>query len=242
MFVTDRIHGSAASSFVHYSILQKMATSNVKDDAFAATYSEPSNGVRSIYTISEHEPKNTTGAFAKLINGLYFYKVARSDELMRYTETDVRTIIRVILFVYVFSISPNESIIELINTGTFSRWIEEEDIDQIVCQELTLEIASYILDATLGENFSTVAKHSVALVFEEYMLRWRYFQTGYSVNAPSADDYIRVFRFVNVPLATYTPATRFVNTNTHDHRILLQGTVKSLDCDSDVRKTGRMLT
>ena len=215
---------------------ESRSSSDVTLRKTVATYSEQSNGVRSIYTISEYEPKIKTCKFAKLINGLYFYKVARSDELLRYTETDVRTIIRVILFTYVFSISPDESIIELINTGTFTDGVDKENLNSIVCQELTLEIANYILDATLGENFSSVAKHSVALVFEEYMTRWRYFQMGCSVSTPSADDYIRLFRFVNVPLVGYTPATKFINYNTHDHKILLQGTVKVLDYDSNAKK------
>jgi hypothetical protein len=192
------------------------------------SYLDPSNGVRLIYTISENEPTSTK-KFAKLVNGLYLYKVSRTDELLRYTETDMKKIVRVILFTYVFRISPNESIMDLINTGKFDSPINEEELDRITCQELTSEIANYVLDSTLGANFSTVAKFSVVSVMNEYMTKWRYFVVGCPVSAPSVDDYIRLFRFVNVPLAFYTPATKFINTNMTDHKIPLQGTTKELD-------------
>lgn len=182
-----------------------------------------SNGARLIYTISEKKPIDYDSC--QLTNGYYFSKEPRSDEKLRYTETDITSIIRVVLFTYVFNVSPYESLLDLVNNYDNDYVTIDEPK---IANELSLEIASTLLDKLFGHKFSTITKHSFVKIYNEYMTTWRYYLYGKTISIPSISDYLKLARFMNIPLSRYTNATTFINKNFNDHKIKLQGLVKML--------------
>lgn len=190
------------------------------------TQSLQSNGARLIYTLNDKPPKSHN-TYCLLNNGYYFMKEARSDEKLRYTESEIRSIVRTVTFMYVFDNGPIESILELINSGEeYTVRRAADQIDRL--NELDVNVMVELLDSLFGEGFSVVARHSVTHVYTEYMYDWRYYLYGKSVPMPSTNDFIRVSRFVNVPSCRYSSATDFINDNVTDRRVPLQNNEKIL--------------
>lgn len=161
-------------------------------------------------------------------------KEARSDEKLRYTESEIRSIVRTVTYMYVFDNGPIESILELINAGepyTARRTAE------LMNRPNELDVNSMIdlLDGLFGKGFSVVARHSFTHVYTEYMYDWRYYLYGQSVPMPSTYDFVRVSRFVNVPSCRYSSATDFINDNVTDRRVPLQNNEKFLDLSTRPR-------
>lgn len=197
------------------------------------TQSLQSNGARLIYTLGDRPP-TTHNTYCLLNNGYYFMKEARSDEKLRYTESEIRSIVRTVTYMYVFDNGPVESILELINAGepyTARRTAE------LMNRPNELDVNSMIdlLDRLFGNGFSVVARHSVTHVYTEYMYDWRYYLYGQSVPMPSTYDFVRVSRFVNVPSCRYSSATDFINDNVTDRRVPLQNNEKFLDLSTRPR-------
>lgn len=186
-------------------------------------YDIQSNKARFIYTISE-TPKND--AHVRLPNGFYFGKVTRSDEKLIYTEQDMTSVVRTVLFMHVFKLAPCESIRDLIYGARVTYPV---DSDITVHQpDLTIRRISDIVDSVLGERFCTVVSRPLVAVYSEYKYSWRYHTFGQRVALPSALDFVRLHRFVNAPRCELSAATRFVLCNFDDHKIPLQGRVKRL--------------
>lgn len=210
------------------------------------------NGVRGIYTLLPEQPFSYKPFnYARLRNGFYLMKVAKTDELVRYTYTEMGCIVRTVLFMYAFEHSPDCSMLELIHRE------EPYDFDEKTLQQrliqnrgpmpLDYDIASRLLDECFGENFSTVVAFQVKNVLNEYNRTWRYSVCGAPIHIPSNYDYVLLHRFVNVPLCMYTDSTLFVNTNLRDNKILLQSNPKRFDSlrlrtleEKYVRKSGNV--
>lgn len=192
-------------------------------------YNVQANSARFIYTISSTKPtinsKTENVPFCHLKNGYYFTKESRSDEKMRYTETDMENIVRTILFIYVFERSTESSLLEIINSGQV-----EYDLERPITFKnyLTLSIMSEILDMLLGDGFSFIVRRVLYKCFKEYNSNWSKYPYVDHIYLPSAVDYLKLARFVNAPLSRYTMPTRFILDNTHDFKVKLQNNVKIL--------------
>lgn len=185
------------------------------------------NGARLIYSLSRVPPVESSEVYCKLRrNGLYFAKIARSDEKLRYRENDIRSVIRCVLYGYVFGSWPCESLLELINESPAVPSMTP--IDRAEIKPLTLRIACDLLDWLFGVNFARVTRHSLLVVCEEYAHHWRYYAYGGHVKSPTVFDYVLLARFVNPTHDRYSEHILFVNNNTTDYRIPLQNSVKLL--------------
>lgn len=190
-----------------------------------ASHTEQSNNMRLIYTMFRDKPNTLC---CKLHNGFYLAKVSRSDDLLRFTETDMHSIVRSVLFMYAFEVSPRDSMLDMINTGQ-SMQIKIDDIEITRPKLLTARIIRYVLDTLFGKNFTMITRHAVSKVMLEYMREWRYFVVGTPIRVPSANDFIKIYRFANVVSPRYSDVTHFINTNLDDHKVFLQTAVKRLD-------------
>lgn len=158
-------------------------------------------------------------------NKFWFAKEARSDEKVRFTETELADMIRTILFMYVFNTQPNESLLDIINTGevTFPDGVDTE------MQQLTVKIADQLIDTLFGRNFAVIAKRALVKCLTEYETVWRNGPFNYvQIKAPSALDIQRLAQFVNVTSPHYSRPTQFINNNSSDNRIPLQNNYKHL--------------
>lgn len=198
-----------------------------------ASHTEQSNSVRLIYTMFRDKPNTLC---CKLHNGFYLAKVSRSDGLLRFTETDMHSIVRSVLFMHAFEVSTSDSMLDMINTGQ-SKQIKIDDIEITRPKPLTLRTARYVLDTLFGKNFTMITRHAVNKVMLEYMREWRYFVVGTPIRVPSANDFIKIYRFANVVSPCYSDVTAFINTNIDDHKVFLQTAVKRLDRLNEKRNT-----
>lgn len=186
-------------------------------------YDAQSNNARFIYTLSLRPKRDD---HVRMSNGFYFSKVTRSDEKLIYTERDMTSIVRTVLFMHVFRLAPCESVKEAIYGGRITYPV---DGDITVRQtDLTIGCMRDIVDSVLGERFCTVVSRPLVAVYSEYKYAWRYYGFGHRVALPSAVDIVRLYRFVNLPRCELSPATRFVLSNGDDHKVPLQGRVKRL--------------
>lgn len=192
-------------------------------------YNVQANSARFIYTISSTkptiDPKSENIPYCHLKNGFYFTKEPRSDEKMRYTETDMENIVRTILFIYVFEISTESSLLEIITSGQV-----EYKLDKPINlkNHLSLSLISEILDMLFGDGFSFIVRRVIYKCFKEYISNWSKYPYVEYIYLPSAGDYLKLSRFVNAPLSRYTKPTRFILDNIHDFKIKLQNNVKIL--------------
>lgn len=187
---------------------------------------EQPNSVRLIYTLLNLRP--TDIPHCELSNGFYFAKVTRSDERLRFTETDMSSIVRTILFMYAFDVTPKNSMLDMINHGDVSE-ITRRDIKRHTPKSLSLSTARLLLDSLFGEHFATVARRAVYRTLCEYMREWRYFGVGATIRVPSANDFIKIYRFVNIISPKYSDVTNFINNNIKDNKMYLQTANKRLN-------------
>lgn len=160
----------------------------------------------------------------RLKNDCYFSKESRSDEKIRFTETDLSSIVRTVLFMYVFKVSPEESIVEIINTGTVTHTLGENFILNV----LTLDIVVGLVDSLFGNGFASVVKRVINKCLNEYNITWKYYPCISNIKYPSAADYINLARFVNVSNCKYGESEKFIITNSTDNKIPLQQSIKIL--------------
>lgn len=187
-------------------------------------YSIQSNSARFIYTLHYRENKNNSAnnvQQCKLRNGLYFSKESRSDEKIRYTETDMYSIIRTALFIQVFDSSPEENIVEIVNSGQVTH-IKTLNTNK----PITISSLVDMVDSLFGTGFSFVASRVINKCYNEYVTRWRYYPYISKIKYPSAADYINLAKFVNVSVYEYGDCELFITTNSTDHKIPMQGSKK----------------
>lgn len=192
-------------------------------------YNLQANSARFIYTISSTkpslDPKYENIPFCHLKNGFYFTKEARSDEKVRYTETDMESIIRTVLFIYVFEVSTEDSLLEIINSGEVTYNL---DGPIEIKNNLSMRRINEILNMLFGYGFSFIVRRVIYKCFNEYTNVWSKYPYVDSIKLPSAMDYLKLVRFVNAPLSRYTHPTNFILNNTYDFKIKLQNNVKIL--------------
>lgn len=189
------------------------------------------NTARFIYTISTEAPVKTSNAeelknrnYARLKNGFYFRKASRSDEKVRYTETDIYSIVRTVLFIYAFECEPEDSLLEIINTGSLEYTLSD-NFHQV--NELNIQIAKDILDHVFGKGFALVARRVVHRCLTEYHTIWQYYPFIGKLKLPSAMDIVKMARFMNASMSVYSSTTMFILENATDHRIPLQNNIKN---------------
>lgn len=155
---------------------------------------------------------------------LYLRREPRSDEKVRFTEPEMYSIARTVLFMHVFRTGPLESSEEIFSLGSVSH-----DVDNLVVRTDCdyVEIVQ-LLDAIFGVGFSTVCRSVVSKCIREYRTTWRYYPFVRSVSAPSAADYIALRLFVNARTTSYAPSMRFLMRNLSDHRTPQQSAIKEL--------------
>lgn len=188
------------------------------------------NTARFIYTISRPDQSKVTNLYdyAQLNNGFILSKEARSDEKVRYTENNMFAIIRTALFMYVFEWQPQESVVDLVNTGELS------DASLVLHTStpnlLDIKVARQLLDHLFGKGFSRITRRVVGKCMSEYLNVWRCypFHRSSRLRLPSVADFLKLIRFVNASTCDYSEITLFLLENTTDHRIPNQGPQKDL--------------
>nr|AHW98253.1 GrBNV_gp61-like protein [Nilaparvata lugens endogenous nudivirus] len=210
---------------------------------------QQSNKCRYVYTLST---QNRTGNYHRVLlaNQFYFTKEPKSDEILQYTESDLTSLIRTTLFIHVFRVVPRTKINQVIYTGrlqltTPDQLLLDDDSDSENRDDddngyLKLHMYNSIdslsccieqLDTVFGIGFCSVARRPLQSVYCDYryMLKWRYYEYRYTiVSLPSADDYIKLYQFMNTVNTELSVPSRFLLNNSRDNRILLQSREKRL--------------
>lgn len=186
-------------------------------------YSIQSNSARFIYTLSYIKNQNNNNQ-CRLNTGLYFSKECRSDEKIRFTETELHSIVRTVLFIHVFRTTPDESILEIINTGNITYKSDE----QLTVNITTLPIFINLLDLLFGKGFATIIRRVATKCYNEYCESWRYYPFNLNIKYPSAADYVNLARFVNLSTCEYGACEKFIITNSTDNKVPLQQSTKML--------------
>lgn len=187
-------------------------------------YNIQSNSARFIYTLARTKKqiqKNTPLCLLK--NNFYFIKETRSDEKIRFTETDLYAIIRTVLFIQVFQTSPEETLIDIINSGE----VAHKGALKAHCLNLQTFVA--LVDSLFGIGFAAVASRVITKCYNEYCTNWKYYPYISKVKYPSASDYLNLARFVNVTSSDYGECEKFIIANASDHKIHLQQNKKILN-------------
>jgi hypothetical protein len=120
--------------------------------------------------------------------------------------------------------SPNESLVDIINTGQVSYDCVDGKLQLV--NRIDIAAAIELLDSLFGKNFSVVTKKELLRCYEEYEQKWKYYPFNNGIVFPSAADYVRLSRFVNIRTPTFSEATQFILTNCTDFKIPLQNNVK----------------
>lgn len=159
-----------------------------------------------------------------LKNGCYFSKSAKSKEKTGFYEKDMLAVIRTILFMQVFRIFPSNSISDIMKSGEIG-YSNESDIKH---HAIELHEAIELLDSLLGSGFSKVVSHPLLKWYYEYDKSWKYYPFNAHLKFPSADDFVKLRKFVNASCCEYSQTTHFMLSSNLDNRIPLQGRQKSL--------------
>lgn len=100
--------------------------------------SQQLNTQRFVYTITKKLHKNSI----KLNTGVYFSKMSRSDELIKYTESNMESIVKVLLYFILQYNYTNVSILHFVN----------------------------MVDKLFGYGFCMIIRRPIQIVFENYRL------------------------------------------------------------------------
>lgn len=188
------------------------------------------NSARYIYTLHETlETVRKGEPYCKLRNSPHFYltKEARSDEKIRFTENYMTSVVRTILFMHAFDTVPENPIDDILYKGVV--WYADTAPTELVNPLHSLVECALILDTLLGEGFSTVCRRPLSEVYNRcWAKEWKYSDYYKQVQMPSALDYVRLIRLVNVTYASHTDCTMFATRNATDLNIKLQQNCKRL--------------
>lgn len=188
------------------------------------------NSARYIYTLHEGLDAIRGGEiFCKLRNAQDFYltKETRSDEKVRFTEDYMTSVVRTVLFTHAYDIVPDNSMDDILKTGLV-RFGDTGPRKLVNPLHSILECIN-ILDTLLGEHFSRLCSRPVSQIYNSSVFHeWNLSNYFTLVQYPSALDYVRLFRLVNVPYTSHTDCTMFVTRNATDFNIRLQQNCKIL--------------
>lgn len=183
-----------------------------------------SNNGRFIYTISETEP--TSAVFSLLRTGRYFYKTPRSDEKIKFTETDMLIIIQTILCIHLFQLSTNETIEDIIKSGEVSY----KPTTTLTPKVVSITDVRMLLDTVFGEGFSAVTKRVVYKWSHLYHANIKNFPFNQQrVCLPSAHDIIKLNTFMSHTFTrdALSPIEMFLLVGS-TRKCVLQGSIKKL--------------
>lgn len=174
------------------------------------------------------DESNATIDECRLKNGLYFSKESRTDGKIRFNEQDMEAVVRTVMFIHAFRLTPNQSIADIVQFGSIDYTVGNFLNVQFYPFESLCNVI-YLLDSLFGGHFSAVVRRVIMKCYNEYRLIWLNFQfTELAVNMPSADDYVKLLRFVNCATYKYSATTQFLTKNVLDHKIPLQNSIKNL--------------
>lgn len=136
-------------------------------------------------------------------------KEARSDEKIRFTENEMTSIVRTILFMYVFRTSPKETLLEIINTGEVSH--NPLPYNRNAFHEITITEIICLFDYLFGDRLSSVVSRPIGAILKEYNDQWRYFPLNRNnIKTPSCQDYQLLAKFVNLSTPTFSPPSIWI--------------------------------
>ena len=162
------------------------------------------NSARFTYTLHLNEPTQLSETLYCQLkeSGLFFSKEVSSFEKTKYSETEVASIVRCILFVFVFKKAPCRHRFEL---------CQNENLDfPSILQGLTITDLVNALDSVMGEGFGRVTKTAVEKIYLEYINCWRYYPCGMDVCVPSEFEFDILIRFVLTTTPHHNDATIFI--------------------------------
>lgn len=173
-------------------------------------FSLQTNNARFVFTIHNKLDK-CKNDYCKLINGFYFTKETRTDYMLVFTENYIKSIIRTLLFMYVFKWSPGTSIDSIKNNGLVNQ-SSGEFID------LNCFTAMSLIDGLLGHGFCRIALKPFENVLNEYYKHWRYFRFGEVVQTPSAFEVVTLYEFLNIGCSDLTESSIYISNNSSSRK------------------------
>lgn len=174
-------------------------------------YNFQSNNARLAYTLT-NKP-TTINKSTQLFNNFFLNKEPKSDEKYIFTETFMRKIIRTILFHFTFNIRLKKNIYDIIYSGTINVYDDFLEGDTLNIDQFSIKDYTTVLDHLFGRGFSLVTNKPLIDVYYEYENKWKYAVLGKAVNFPSAEDYINLYKFVNIENISYTETSIFILRN-----------------------------
>lgn len=205
-------------------LIEKVTASKNNKITLASPQNEH-NGTRLIYTLLVHEPTNNE-RFALLHNGYYLTRTTRSDEKLRFTEGNLRSMVECIIFMSLLNTSPENSIGELSMTANsikYSNVIPDFTFNDGV----SLCDFCDLLDRLFGVGFSLIARRTISAVWRQWLTKYRY-MSCMRIKGPSPMDYLVLFKFLNVTSPNLSDTTKLITFNSYDGKIFLQNAVKRL--------------
>lgn len=183
------------------------------------------NGTRLIYTLLVNKPTNNE-RFALLNNGYYLTRTTRSDEKLRFTESNLCSMIECVLFMSLMNASPENSIGELAMTDNNLKYTAV--IPNFVFNDV-VSLCGFcdLLDNLFGVGFSLIARRTISKVWRHWLTKYRYISC-IKINGPSPRDYLVLYKFLNVTSPCLSDTTKFLTFNSYDGKIFLQNAVKRL--------------
>lgn len=183
------------------------------------------NGTRLIYTLLVDKPTNND-RFALLHNGYYLTRTTRSDEKLRFTESNLRSMVECVMFMSLLNASPENSIGEFSMTANDVKY--SEVIPNFIFNDnVPLCDFCHLLDRLFGVGFSLIARRTISSVWRRWLTKYRYASCA-NIKGPSARDYLVLYKFFNVTSPYLSDTTKLVTFNTHDGKLFLQNAVKRL--------------
>lgn len=103
-------------------------------------------------------------------NGFYFSKQARSDEKIRFTEQDIFSIVRTVAFIYVFNVTPDYSILDIINTGIAKFYFENATTKFDHERYIDAQEGNQQVNMSENENEDNLGNNKEANIIDTYAL------------------------------------------------------------------------
>lgn len=205
-------------------LIEKVTTSKNNKITLASPQNEH-NGTRLIYSLLVDEPTNNE-RFALLHNGYYLTRTTRSDEKLRFTERNLCSMIKCVMFMSLLNASPENSIGELAMTANDIKYTAV--IPNFVFNDV-VSLCGFcdLLDHLFGVGFSLIARRTISRIWQHWLTKYRYVSC-IKIDGPSPSDYLVLYKFLNVTSPWLSDTAKFITFNSYDGKIFLQNAVKRL--------------
>lgn len=169
------------------------------------------NNERLLYVLSQERKHET---FILLHNGLYFGKMARSDELLGYTENNMKNILTAFLCI--------------INPANFT--FADKMWEEFVCErQFSVLELTCLLDKCFGLGFAEIVRRPWSFILNQYEISWIYCSfKSKCIPKVLVTDIKRLRDFLCTSKTTRNEALLFVTTNNTDGKTLWQNSMKIL--------------